>query len=301
MTHYAFVHLEFGARHRESSMALLAKFRALLAKPGNRITPIIVDNGRLEGEESYRGHGFEAVRVVPGDNSNREFSGWDAGVAALLSGAEEPDVWVFTNDTAARHHGWSDARAARFCEEAEWLSGHPAPWMLGEVTDYIGSSPTPLGPQIQHVSTYAFVINRALRQGLGTLSPGNALLDSFVHDSYEPARKLFKDNVDPGYAKGCLTWLVAEEGEAEERARKYKWAFAWHNAKPLNAETFEDLRMKVRCVLSEGALTLRARHLGAEIRSPYDACNARMRIRRTAQFILHKFSERRILRRLQKA
>lgn len=281
-------------------MALLAKFRQTLESHGNQVSLLIVDNSRREGEERYTGHGFEAVRVAAGDNSNREFSGWDAGVADVLSRGKAPDVWIFTNDTVASRHGWSNQRAARFCLEAEWLSPHVGPWMLGEVTDCARPGETPLGPMLQWISTYAFAMNHTLLQRLGTLSPGNELLDSFFHDSYEPAHKLFRDHLDPDFFGGAQAWLIADPEESAERARKYKWAHAWHGATELNADTFDALRAKMRCVMSETFLSQRARQAGAEFRSPYDASNGRARIRRTAHYILDKISEKLILRRMRR-
>lgn len=300
MTHYSFVHLEFGSARREPSVELLARFREAFAKPGDRVTLVVVDNARTDGEETYAGFGFEA-RVIPGDNSNREFSGWDTGVAAVLSRSDEPDVWIFTNDTVARHQGWSPQRAARFGQEIEKLSVHAGPWILGEVHDYVRSVKTPLGPQLEYIVTYGFAMNNTLRKGLATLSPGNEFLDSLVHDGYEPAHKLFRDHVDPGYAETRLVFMVADPDAMAETKRKFKWSGGWYKASPLTAETFEDMRMKVRCVLSETLLSVRARQLGADIRSPYDARNGRDRVRKTVQFFADKLWERRFMRRLKKS
>jgi hypothetical protein len=46
-------------------------------------------------------------------------------------------------------------------------------------------------------------------------------------------------------------------------------------------------------------LSLRARQLGADIRSPYDARNAREHIRRSLQFLSDKLWEKFLLRRLR--
>jgi hypothetical protein len=302
MRRYAFIHVEYGRKSRDPSIQLLARFRQVLVPSGNQVSLVIVDNAMSSGEERYTGHGFDDIRVIAGDNANREFSAWDAGVKDVLSrSSEEPDVWFFTNDTVATHHGWSKQRVNRFCTEAEWLSAHAGPWMLGEVTNCAKPEQTPLGPIIQWVSTYAFAMNGNLRQGLGTLCPGAELLDSIVHDSYEPAHKLLRDDFPNDYFAGALVWLVADQQQANERARKYAWSHPWHNASTLNAETFPSLRGKARCVLSETFLTQRARKLGADLWSPYTATTGRDRLRRTAQYMIDKMSEKAILRRQRKA
>lgn len=300
MTQYSFVHLEFGAEHRELSMALIARFRAELQRPGDRIGLVIVDNASST-ESRYSGHGFENVRVLPGDNSNREFSGWDAGVQAELARSGEADIWIFTNDTVARHHGWSDRRAARFGQEIERLGSYSAPWILGEVHDFQRAKQTPLGPQLEYIVTYGFALNASLRRALGTISPGNDLLDSLVHDSYEPEHRLLRDCVDADFAENRLIWLIGDAEDLAGKQKKFGWAEGWHSRAGLSAETFDDLRMKVRCVLSETLLSVRAQQLGAMIRSPYDARNGRARIRALLAYLDDRLWERRFKRRLQKA
>ena len=76
-----------------------------------------------------------------------------------------------------------------------------------------------------------------------------------------------------------------------------KDAYTWYKATPLTAETFDELRMKARCCISENMLSYRARHLGADIRSPYDARNGREHVRKSWQFVSDKIVEKLILRR----
>lgn len=299
MTHYGIVHLEYGNKHRERSMEVLRKFRAALAGKDDQVSLIIVDNARTKGDERCSDEGFVDELVIAGDNSNREFSGWDHGVRTLVARRGEPDIWIFTNDTFALHHAWSRKRAARFGAGVRRLKDHLGPWLFGEITNFPHSMTTPLGPSIRFVPTYCFAMNHVLRQGLGEISPGNALLDSLVHDHFEPDRRVFRDQVDPGYVDFILAWLVADDSDPQRKSR-FGWAFEWHNKSPLNALTFGDLRMKARCCLSETFLSVRARQLGADFFSPYDAWTARDRVRRTAEYLQDKFWEKLLMRRVQK-
>jgi hypothetical protein len=54
--------------------------------------------------------------------------------------------------------------------------------------------------------------------------------------------------------------------------------------------------MKARCCLSEAMLSVRARKLGADFCSPYDAWSARDRIRKAAEYVQDKFWEKHLLR-----
>jgi len=300
MTSYGFVHLEFGNRHRDRSLEVLGKLRAQLARQGDRVDLVIVDNAKSTAVEAYRDAAFDAGTVVAGDNSNREFSGWDKGISAVLARGDEPDVWIFSNDTIALNHAWSDQRIARYGGEIEKLGLHPGPWLFGEINDFPRSTMTPLGPLLEWVATYCFAMNNTLRRSLATLSPGNALLDSLVHDGFEPGRGVFRDSVGEAYVDFVSAWLINDTGD-DSKQRKFKWSHEWHKATVLSSDNFDDLRMKARCCLSESMLSVRARQLGADIRSPYDARNAREHIRRSWHFISDKLWEKFLMRRLRLA
>lgn len=295
MTHFGFVHLEYGDMHRSQSMHVLDGFRTACARTADRTSMVIVDNARAQGHEAYSFGAFKDATVVSGDNAVREFSGWDKGVSELVARHGKPDIWIFTNDTLARHHGWSAQRAARFGSEIGRLAHHKAPWILGEVVDFPHSMSTPLGPCLEYVSTYCFVMNNELMEGLGQLSPGNEFLDTLVHDRFETAQAVFQEHVDPGYVEFVSAWLIADEATPDQKKR-FGWAHEWHHKSPLNAQTFADLRMKARCCLAEALLSVRARKLGAELRSPYDARNARDRVRKITQYLEDKFREKRLLK-----
>ncbi|RYF38342.1 MAG: hypothetical protein EOO27_50955, partial [Comamonadaceae bacterium] len=249
---------------------MLAKLKAAVTAPGDRVELVVVDNAGSAAEGPLENADFPQGLVIAGDNSNREFTGWDKGVAALRARSGEPDVWLFTNDTLARHHGWSDQRAARFGAEIARLGDYLAPWMLGEINDFPRSMTTPLGPYMECVATYCFAINKLLMQRLGCLSPDNSLLDSLVYDTFEPEHRIFRDQVDPVFVEFISAWMIKDESDPD-RQKRHKWAHEWQNVSALNADSFDNLRMKARCYMSEAMLSVRALQLGADIRSPYDA------------------------------
>ncbi len=300
MANYCFVHLEYGSERRDRSLALLRMLRKSLVRDEDRAKLVVVDNARTAADESFRDAEFGHGLLVSGDNSNREFSGWDRGVSAALSQGDEPELWIFTNDTVAWNHAWSEQRAARWAGEARHLGAHPGPWLFGEINAFPASTPTPLGPLLEWVATYCFAMNGNLRQRLGKLSPDNELLDSLVRDRFEPGAGLYRDEVDAGYADFISAWLLKDDSDPA-RQRRLKWSREWHKATPLSPENFGDLRMKARCCLSESMLSARARQLGADIRSPYDARNAREHIKRSAQLVSDKLWEKLLLRRMRQA
>ena len=245
MTTYGFVHLEYGSQHRDHSLQVLTKLRRQLAGAGDRFILAIVDNATPTGSEALRDTEFEDGFVIAGDNSNRDFTGWDQGAAALVSRGGEPDVWVFSNDTVARNHGWSERRVAGFGSEIKRLGLHAGPWLFGEINDFPRSTMTPLGPLLEWVSTYCFAMNANLRGQLGTLSPANELLDSLVYDSFEPEHRLFRDSVDEAYVDFVSAWLLKDESDPS-RQRRFKWSHEWHKASTLSPENFDDRSMASR-------------------------------------------------------
>ena len=314
MKTYGFVHAEYGDRYRKQSIQMLAQFRRQLTEKGDSVSLVVVDSASTSPEEAWQSTEFESAFATGGDSSNRDFSGWDKGVAATLARGVQPDIWVFSNDTVARNHGWGSQKIAHYARQQSRLHVHTGPWLFGEIHDFPRSLVTPLGPQLEWVSSYLFAMNETLRSRLGTLSPGNALLDALMRDRFEPGRGLFGEGVDPAYAAHMSAWLIEREGETRGKPT-YKWykatwlrsqvrafirgkdAYTWYKATPLTAETFDELRMKARCCISENMLSHRARQLGADIRSPYDARNGREHVRKSWQFVSDKIVEKLILRR----
>lgn len=297
MTTFGFVHLEYGPQYRQQSLRFLRLLERTLVGSADQARLIIVDNASAAQPAELAGwaNGLQ----IGGDNSNREFSGWDRGVAAYMEQAAEPDVWIFTNDTVAVHHAWSERRIRRFGHEIKHLVPHASPWLLGEINNFPRSTMTPLGPLLEWVATYCFAMNGALRASLQSLSPDNSLLDSLVHGSFEPARALFRDTVDAAYVDFVCAWLIQDVADPS-RSSRFKWARQWHKVSPLSAQNFDDLRMKARCCLSESMLSIRARQCGAEIRSPYEARNARDHVTRSWQLVTDRLAERYSLRRSRK-
>lgn len=300
MKSLAFVHLEFGQNTRTASLNLLGQFRQEFAAAGFECSLVVVDNARSCGVEHGTGDGWNAFRIIPGDNSNREFTGWDAGVTDVLKRQPEPDVWVFTNDTVATHHGWSLTRMRRFCAEAVFMQPYQRNWLLGEITDSPKPDTTPIGPILQWLPTYAFAMNGELRKALGTISPDKADLDAILEPAFEPRRKLLREGVEPGFLQQALDWLVTDDGPEARAAlaRSRGWKTHYGGMAPLTAQTFSDLSAKMRCTVSEAYLSVRAVQAGAVLRSPYEGQQGRMRLRSTIDFIKDKIAEKRHFRRI---
>jgi hypothetical protein len=291
MATYGFVHLEYGSQYRHQSIDVLAKMWRHLRRKGDVVSLAIVDNSTSSVKSHLQVVGFESTFFIGGDNSNYEFSGWDVGISATRDAGVCPDVWIFSNDTVNRNHGWGSKRIENYVHEQSKLHDHTGPWMFGEVINLPCSLITPLGPQLEFVSSYLFAMNERLCKGLHTLSPANEDLDALVLDRYSPGCGLFRDLVDPAYSAYISRWLIPNETATFEIS-----TYKWYRAAPLSADNFYQLRMKARCIISEHMLSFRAQSLGAYIRSPYDAFNVRDHLHKTFQLIYDKIVEKLILR-----
>jgi SAM-dependent methyltransferase len=87
---------------------------------GHDVSFCVVDNRRPDAPFRHEG----GILHIGGDNTWREFSAWDRGIAALREDtAREPDVWVLANDRYEAVESPLLARLTGASIEAAWKSG----------------------------------------------------------------------------------------------------------------------------------------------------------------------------------
>lgn len=174
--------------------------------------------------------------AVAGDNTNWEFSGWDAGLATLGDFGQH-DLLVFCNDTFTNHRpwGWSDRR--RFADAFARLAASGRQGMCGEVHGYKQPFEI-LGLSCDRwVSTYLFALTGGLVNRLGRrLSLGEDVLARIAPGIGE-AGIVWGDGISDGLKKHLDEWVFP-----------YKAGTGWYKAASASEET--KLR-KVKTVLNE--------------------------------------------------
>ena len=212
---------------------------------------VIVDNKLDQRQEKQLAPN---VNLISGDNSCREFSGYDRGLTWHESFGEiDPSTpVVIANDTFHHHYGdnylrlFTPERLTRTLENKG---------LLGWVDAF---------PQAESLCGMEFrkwVRTSLLISCYGTLkklAPFNPKFD--LHT-------LFRPDADPAFfAPGAplsewygtfLRWWLFSETPADETFKP-----EWHSKEPLSEKNVEAMRDKTCCILSEHLLSAKARALG---------------------------------------
>jgi hypothetical protein len=235
----------FGPAHRADALDAV---RRVAARLQGELRGVVVDNaldGNLEIELDA------AFTVVSGDNTQREFSGWDRGLAwldAAFAGSPD-DLLLLGNDTLHRSYGraWLDGFVPARLASAVGQGG-----LLGWVDAYPGEFAL-FGRALQRwIRTNLVAGSRAVIDRLRPFALPFSDDETFTSDlaQFFRAPSPLSDN----YRRWLRTWLFGEPAGADFGDR-------WHSAAPLTSANAAAFRAKVRSILCEHHLGARAREL----------------------------------------
>ena len=235
--------VEFGQQREQAALDLLVSTLGR-ACTGAVVRTVVVDNA-LDGDgEREIADGFHRVN---GDNTLREFSGWDRGIAWLerrYPPAPESIV-VLANDTVVRAdkrdrvRGLPADRAAAASRGAlvGWIDEYPRPFEL-------------FGLTLRQWIDTSLVL--AERRTLGALLPlAQPLNDRVFADDW---RAIFREPspLSDNYRAYLKTYFFGDRTDGE-------FQHGWYAQEPLTEHNFEAFKMKLRCVFCEHLLSARAR------------------------------------------
>lgn len=240
--------LAFGRARLDAGLRLAESLCARLL-PRARLRSVIVDNALAGDVELELNDG----RVyLSGDNSSREFSGWDRGLAWLRAVHRPPPdaAVILANDTFQRddkrHH--FDALSAE--RASALLAG-------GALVGYVDAYPKPI--ELFGVGLRQWIDTSLLLASERTLERLGRLALPFSDDDVFDAdwRALFRSPspLSENYRAYLRTWLFGERGADD-------FAEAWYGQAPLTAETFAAFKGKLRSIFCEHHLSGRARRAG---------------------------------------
>jgi hypothetical protein len=215
--------------------------------PNSIRSTIIVDNSRPRCE-------FERIAphsvIIGGDNSLREFSAWDRGLAYLDRTRQNPDLVHFaTSAFDSLYTGYLDRFGAQLLDAARGARA-----VVGHI-DYYDEPIEILGRESQEWirSSFFFVPLEAVQ-----------MLRSVV--SFERPEQLFTDDpsapfrLDAPISKGLqgfiISWLTGE-GTGQ--------GVVWHSRFELSPETLPLFQAKTVAILNEHLFSLRLRELSYPI------------------------------------
>ncbi len=204
----------------------------------------VVVNNRDEGAD------FKVVDdrtfYVQGNNTDREFSGWQKGVDFLLQRNIPFDVVLFVNEafeavqtSYLRSHSasWISLKA-RFCGSA-----FGAIDTLWEKTKIEGKSTR------AWINTNCFFMPRSLLNKLRTIaSLDDRSMDKYLPRDFPRTGELFHEDspVNSVYREHLVSWLTED----------------WHGRLELDESTWPEFRAKTKAIFNEALLSIRIRELG---------------------------------------
>ena len=195
------------------------------------------------------------VIQVDGDNSLREFSGWDKGIATArkLGLLEASDLVIFANDTFCFHNKFGPI--TRYCFQRAFrnaLEDRASLSLVGERFN-LGATAVIRGlPLASWVSTYLFAISRPLMRELGQVAPPFDM-SFLVHKSASGEVEL-TDEVSSDLAKYLANWMgLSGTGES-----------MWYGAKVETATSADQQVGKLRSILAEKYLSAACQSLQAK-------------------------------------
>lgn len=239
--------LEFGQQHEQKAIELLIPTLQRVF-PDAIVRGAIVDNALAGSAELAINH---RLHRVSGDNTMREFSGWDRGIAWVEGRYTlAPDaIFVLANDTVVR------------AEKLERVRGLPADRVeavsRGALVGYVEAYPRPVslfGLSLrQWVDTSLAIAARPTLAALRPLARPLADEELFADDW----RRLFREPspLSDNYRAYLKTWLFGERTDGE-------FTHGWHAQEPLTESNAEAFKAKLRSLLCEHLFSARARERG---------------------------------------
>ncbi len=246
------VYLQFGDEHfRDGYEHLTGLLSEWFPESHRRIC--VVDNS-LEGDLEISLN--TDSDLISGDNSARDFSGYDRGIRWLNSAyaSRRKLIWVFANDTFHRDLG---VPTSQYFKKAVVRFGLQKRAFVGFEDSY---------PKA--VELFGLKFRRWMRTNFFIL-PGDVVdrvypltmpfADSEVFG--ETPRSFFREPspLSENYRNYLRTWLF---GRRDPRG---EFRFVWRSAERLTAENLTEFQTKTKAILSEHYLSARIQSLGTTI------------------------------------
>ena len=242
--------LEFTREHEGLGLSILKPLVNRLF-PKKSISLLILNNAESRNFEQELD---ENTNYISGENSSREFSGYDKGIDWFKSCelVDESTTFIIANDTFHRSYGTDYLKdfTSESLIKAESLGG-----ILG----YVDAFPSPVTLDQttfqKWIRSSIFIIKyKALRKLLPFNIPLNKtdLFSEEYHQTFFKNPSLLSEN----YQAFIKTWLF------ESLKVDSDFTEEWHSKQSLNKENVESMRQKAFCILCEHSFSAQAQKLG---------------------------------------
>ncbi len=249
------VYLRYGTAKGEAPL-VSAKRLARRWFPLSETRSVIVDNAMAADIEQQLD---DTTTLVSGDNREREFSGYEKGLAWLQRTYRlAPDATVIlTNDTFLSSYGGDG-----FLEDFTF-SRVRAGLALNALVGHVDSFPEMVAwegrPFQRWVRTSLVVAKLKTLQSLLPFSLNNSNSELFL-----PKGKFFSAGapLSANYKEFIETWLFRKASDGGV------FKESWHSKEPLTQASRGRMQAKARCILCEHTLSLRALEKGIPLFDP---------------------------------
>jgi len=198
------------------------------------------------------------VSTIVGDNSAREFSGYQAGVRHLRSSGIAPDVWILAND---RVDAYGLDAVGLLCDRTLDVAAS-LPCVLGQVDSWPAPSRL-LGVDVTNwARSNLLVVPEHSLRSIGSLMTIDAReFDSLVSDDPPDSRTLANpalalQSLGTAWSALAAEWLTGVGSSLRSH---------WYGAAPLEPSIWSAYRGKVHSIVNEQLLSARLRASDAPI------------------------------------
>lgn len=232
-------------------------FTELLQSISKNFVLVIVKNQDLELPLSVQHH----QHVINGDNTLREFSGWQAGIEYCESQQLMPlnGIVIFANDTFCHHNKFGPITRWAFRRSFRKILKSPTRMSLVGEVHPTGSEFT-IGTKIfsKWVSTYVFAMTVPLLKRVGSLVPP-LNLDQFFTGQLTPD-KFLTGPLSENLKQHLVSYLFGLRGSAK-----------WYAASLPTKENSRNFIGKTQSILCEMHMSATVVGIGAEMTSVFNS------------------------------
>ena len=238
--------VEFGQTQERAALELLIPMLHRVF-PGASVRGAVVDNALAGSVEFKIEHELDRVG---GDNTLREFSGWDRGIAWLERryAPAAGSIFVLANDTVVRadkHDRVRDIPADRVA--AAWNGA-----LVGWIDEY------PRAVELFGLALRQWIDTSLVLAERHTLAAVRPLARPFADELLfaDDWRRVFREPspLSGNYRAFLRTYFFGERIDGE-------FEHGWYAQEPLTEHNFEAFKIKLRCIFCEHLLSARARAL----------------------------------------
>lgn len=229
----------------------IRRFTKLVQSVASNSRVIVVFNGATPPPDPAPG-----VVHVAGDNSLREFSGWDRGLATAteLGFLRDAKLAIFANDTFCFHNKFGPITRRCFRSAFRKVLADPGGLSMAGECFELGGQASIRGLQFDTwMSTYLFGVSQPLLLQLGQISP-DFDMDLLVRKTASGGVELTSE-ISPNMVRYLERWMGLD-GES---------GTVWYGVHAGKASSADQRIGKLRSILAEKYLTALCRSRGATV------------------------------------